>query len=131
MKLHFSWKDIEKLLEEINSAQTVKPLYGEATGKGFWLVGDQGVYLMANTSDGVHHGKLGANDKRPVAYAKECDPTRLEFDEWWENKRRSFGGDDGCEFISLADVMGLMVGTGKPKVLVIDITPNQFAMGVA
>jgi hypothetical protein len=45
---------------------------GEITGKGLWLVGDQGVYLMPNTD-----GKT-----RTIAYARECDPTKLEFDEW-------------------------------------------------
>lgn len=52
MQLNFPWTGIETLLEEIRSAKTVKPMYKRKTGKGFWLVGDQGVYLMANTSDG-------------------------------------------------------------------------------
>lgn len=46
MKLHFSWTQIEKALEEVRTASTARPLYEEETGKGLWLVGDEGVYLM-------------------------------------------------------------------------------------
>lgn len=54
-----------------------------------WLVGDQGVYLMSNA-------KFAEGQKRAIlAYAEECNPGKLEFDEWYENKRYLFGGDDG------------------------------------
>lgn len=131
MKLHFPLKDIDKLLEELNTAKTAQPLYGEETGKGFWLVGDQGVYLMANTSDGIHHLKLGKNERRPVVYARECNPDTMEFDDWWEAKRQSFGGDDGSEFIGLDEVLKLIHQTGEyAEALVVDITPNQYALSV-
>ena len=71
----------------------IRPLYGNATGPGFWIVGDQGVYLMHN---GKPHEGMGS---QPVVYALECDPHTLEFDEWWENKRATFGADDGADFI--------------------------------
>lgn len=133
MKLHFPWKQIEKALEEVRTASTARPLYGEETGKGLWLVGDEGVYLMPNTSDGLHHRDLKENDHRVVVYAQECDPTKLEFDEWWENKRASFGGDDGVEFFALAEIEQLVSSppTGKqPKYLVADISLKQIKLSV-
>lgn len=64
-------------------------------GPGLILVGDEGVYLMANVpietvvSAGVPH----------VAYAAEVNPRMLPFDTWWEAKRTSFGPDDGTIFL--------------------------------
>lgn len=133
MKLHFPWKHIEKALEEVRTASTARPLYGEETDKGLWLVGDEGVYLMPNTSDGLHHRDLKENDHRVVVYAQECDPTKLEFDEWWENKRASFGGDDGIEFFALAEIERLVSSppTGKqPQYLVADISPKQIKLSI-
>ena len=63
--------------------------------KGFWIVGDEGVYLMHNG-----RGAEGSEDtKAVVAYAAECNPKAMEFDDWWANKRATFGGDDGVDFI--------------------------------
>lgn len=75
------------------------PYFGEGQDErekpGFWLVGDQGVYVMSN-------GKL-AEGKRPlVIYACECDPKADP--DWWDYKRQHFGGDDGVEFID-ADLL--------------------------
>ena len=100
MKLHFPIPQIRNGLEELKTAKTVKPLYEQETGSGFWLVGDQGVYLMPNTTDGAHNAK---SEKPLVIYAKECDPNALPFDTWWDNKRASFGGDDGVDFIARAE----------------------------
>jgi hypothetical protein len=133
MKLHFSWTQIEKALEEVRTASTARPLYEEETGKGLWLVGDEGVYLMPNTSDGIHHRDLKENEHRLVVYAEECDPTKLDFDEWWTNKRASFGGDDGVEFFALAEIERLVSPPPKgkqPKYLVADISPNQISLSI-
>lgn len=123
MKLHFPWNGIEKILEEINTATTARTLYEEVTGKGFWLVGDHGVYLMANTTDGALN-KNRKDEKHFVVYADECNPDTLDFDTWWENKRRSFGGDDDCFFISSAEIEEMaamnMASEGKPSCLCID-----------
>ncbi len=62
MKLHFPWPAIEQALENLRTAGTVRTLYDQNTGKGFWLIGDQGVYLMPNTADA-----------HPVVYAREHD----------------------------------------------------------
>lgn len=134
MRLTFPWTGVEQIIEELRSAETVKTLYEQETGKGFWLVGDQGVYLIPNTTDGVHHKNRKKDDKLLVTYAEECDPEKLEFDEWWANKRASFGGDDGVEFIGLADIEKLAAKTpqkkARPYALLIDITPEQFGMDI-
>ncbi|WP_414462442.1 DUF3085 domain-containing protein [Hyphomicrobium sp. DY-1] len=126
MKLHFPWSDIEKLLTEVITATTARPLYGEKTGKGLWLVGDQGVYLMANTTDGEVNSKRREGDKHVVVYAAECDPTKLPFEEWWNNKRASFGGDDGVEFFPLADIVAYR--KNDPTHLVIEFQGNNIAI---
>lgn len=71
MKRTCSWVALQKAFEEIISAHTALELYGTATGKGLWLVGDDAVYPMPNTTDGVHH--KGAAP-RVVVYAEE---------NWW------------------------------------------------
>ncbi|MBY0561507.1 MAG: DUF3085 domain-containing protein [Hyphomicrobium sp.] len=69
---------------------------------GLWLVGDTGVYLMSNGDPMLPDPK---QPKRSlVAYAHECNPETMAFDDWWDAKRASFGGDDGVEFVPLASV---------------------------
>jgi hypothetical protein len=126
MKLHFPWNEIEKALHELRTATTVKPLYGDNTGKGLWLVGDEGVYFMPNTTDGIHHKTRTKGDKLLAVYARECDPTKLAFDTWWVNKRASFGGDDGVEFFRLADIE--QFAHAKPKCLIVEFTPTQIIL---
>lgn len=134
MELHFPWGEIQKLIEEIKTASIGQPLYGEETGKGFWLVGDHGVYLMTNTTDGIHHKNLGKNDKRLAVYARECNPDTMEFDDWWHVKRTTFGGDDGVEFLNVQEFLD-MAAQGKtegrtPDSVVIKFTPSQFSLSV-
>ncbi len=134
MKLHFPWNEIEKLIEEVDTATMARTLYDQETGKGLWLVGDHGVYLMPNTTNGKHHALLGKDDRRLVVYAKECNPDRMEFDDWWENKRSSFGGDDGVEFLNLQEIKDMAahgsVDGHTPDSLAIEFTPSQIAMSV-
>jgi hypothetical protein len=129
MKLHFPWNEIDKLLEEVRTATAARPLYGKDTGKGLWLVGDQGVYFMANTADGKLHKNLTKGARRPVVYARECDPATLPFEIWWANKQASFGGDDGVEFFSLAQIE--QFGANNPRYLVAEFTPNRIALTAA
>ncbi|NTF72743.1 DUF3085 domain-containing protein [Rhizobium rhizogenes] len=79
------------------------PCYGLRPGKdqqpGLWLVGDHGVYLMSN-------GKLPEGAKPLVIYAEECDP-RIH-DDWFEVKRRTFGGDDGVDFTDAEQLEAMM-----------------------
>jgi hypothetical protein len=108
MKLHFPWSEVEKAMAEARNATSIRTLYGQKTGPGLWLVGDHGVYLMPNTAD----------EQRTIAYARECDPARLDFDRWWAVKQASFGGDDSIEFIALiVDFIpgGLVVYAGSAE----------------
>lgn len=76
----------------------------EAAGGHFWpsadhidrsklgpklqLVGDHGVYLITNADLPGTPSERGT-----VVYAEKCDPSKD--DDWDDNKRRLFGGDDG------------------------------------
>ncbi len=119
MKLTFP---AEKLRELLAAAETrwplgLRPLWGAKNPAGFWLVGDQGVYLM-------HNGKA-TEDKQIVVYAEECNPDTMPFDDWWHAKRASFGGDDGCEFID-ANVVRDAVAANSP--LIFEFTETTMSL---
>jgi hypothetical protein len=123
--LHFPWPKLSAALDELRAASRVRQLYGRKTGKGLWLVGDQGVYLMPNTTV----------KKRTTVYARECDPTKLEFDAWWAAKRATFGGDDGIEFIPIEDIERLAPDSPKkpgivPQHLAIAMTPERLVLSL-
>jgi hypothetical protein len=130
--LHFSWVEVEKLLDEVRAAKTANTLYDKKTGKGLWLVGDHGVYLMANTKDGPLAKARKEGDKTFVVYANECNPDKG--DDWWDIKRASFGGDDGVEFLALAELEGLIPKlpqpNASPHALIIGFTPGKFSLGI-
>lgn len=129
MKLTFSWSALQKAFEEIDSARTPRPLYDTQTGKGLWLVGDDGVYLMPNTSDGIHHKD---NGPRVVVYANECNPKTMPFDAWWANKQTTFGGDDGVEFLDITKLRALAAKQPTPPdFLEIDFLGEQFAVSLS
>jgi hypothetical protein len=125
MKLHFPWAEVSKALDEVRTATAVQTLYGNDTGPGLWLVGDRGVYLMPNST-----GK-----EFTVVYARECDPTKLDFETWWANKGASFGGDDGVEFIDLKDIDRLVVpvrtAKKEPRYLRVEISPESFSLVIS
>ena len=105
--MHLTFKH-ERLAELWRAAKPqwekeVRPSYVQTLGEpdappavpaGFWLVGDEGVYLM-------HNGRAhDTGEKRqPVVYAEECNPETMLFDDWWEIKNTTFGEDDGVEDI--------------------------------
>jgi hypothetical protein len=133
--LHFPWSGIIELLYELRHGTTVKPLHATDTGKGLWLVGDQGVYLMANTSDGPRARTRPTDQPHFVVYARQCDPHKLPFDTWWSSKRMTFGGDDGVEFIPVAEIESLLgnppPGGRFPLWLTIKFAPQTFTVGLA
>jgi hypothetical protein len=122
--LHFPWARISAAFEDLRAATAVRPLYELKTGKGMWLVGDEGIYLMPNA--------IAKNCT--VVYARECDPTRLEFDSWWETKRATFGVDDGVEFIGIEEIERLAASAPrpsmKPRYLAIAMTPEQLSLSI-
>ena len=123
MKLHFNAKEVQKILDHAKNAPETATLYGEETGVGLWLVGDQGVYLMSNGKPHLPKDENNPDRSSFVAYAKECNPEG-DFDEWYENKRLSFGADDGCEFIS-ADVMESAIKNSPKKgKVILNVTPK-------
>jgi hypothetical protein len=78
------------------------PYYGTRPGEGekpgLWLVGDEGVYLLSN-------GKLAEGARPLVLYSEECHP-KGDID-WWDYKRRWFGGDDGIEYFAADQLIPL------------------------
>lgn len=132
MKLNFLWTGVETLLEEVRNAKIVNKLYEEETGKGLWLVGDQGVYLMANTKDGPLYKNCKKDESLFVVYAEECNPNKVK--NWWGIKRASFGGDDGAAFISIEDIEKLKSDppqeNAKPYSLLMNLTPKSISMGI-
>lgn len=93
--LTFRYAELKSLLAYAKQQwpKEIRTGMGQPSKRGFWLVGDEGVYLMHN---GQRDAKL---DQQPLVYATECNPVTMPFDDWWEAKRRTFGGDDGVEFI--------------------------------
>jgi hypothetical protein len=69
---------------------------------GLWLVGDHGVYLCSN-------GKMPEGVRPLVAYAEECDPATCA--DWFDVKRRTFGGDDGVEFLDAVRLEAMMAAS--------------------
>jgi len=120
MKLHFPWPEVAKALSEVREATLVRSLYGKVTGKGLWLVGDEGVYLMPNTEA----------QTRTIVYANECNPAKS--DEWWHVKRATFGGDDGVEFISIEEIERISAGRpgAQPESLCITFTPKRMTISM-
>lgn len=72
---------------------------GEGEAPGLWLVGDNGVYIISN-------GKLADGARPLVVYSEECHPVGNP--DWFDYKRRHFGGDDGIEFIEAGQVLPLI-----------------------
>ncbi|MFC0808972.1 DUF3085 domain-containing protein [Ensifer sp. P24N7] len=93
MRLTFPYHPLRELLIEAEARwrQGLRLRWGIKDPAGFWLIGDQGVYLM-------HNGLFVEGEQR-VVYALECDPTTMPFEQWSSAKRTSFGCFSGCEFI--------------------------------
>lgn len=79
------------------------PFYGLKPGEGekpgLWLLGDNGVYIMSN-------GGLAESARPLVVYSEECHPVGNP--DWFDYKRRWFGGDDGIEFIDADQLLPLI-----------------------
>jgi hypothetical protein len=93
------------------------------------LVHDQGVYLMSN---GVPRDMLDAQNDEVgkgsfCAYARGCDPTKQEFDDWWERSRELVGGDDFAETLEWAARLKQMLDAGA-KQITINVTANNLEL---
>ena len=98
------------------------PHYGLHPGRdeqpGVCLVGDHGVYLFSD-------GKLPDGEKPFVAYALECDRTN---DDWFEVKRKTFGGDEGVEFIDAEQLEAMIAATPNARHLGINFQPDSMEL---
>lgn len=147
MKLHFNRLGVEHLLAHAEKAEPAKRrrAFGQrgVPAAALWLAGDDGVYLMSNgtppllaTDVPPLPGQLPrlaetVTEKRDalyVVYAKECDPTRMSFESWWDAKQQSFGGDDGVEQFKVSDIRGALATYRPTEDLILDVTPAQ--MGI-
>lgn len=147
MILHFERQHLQRLVDATKAAKEIRPTYAQAfdpklrkDGRepsldddvslddidpaklkpGLLLVGDQGVYFMSNAKLDLPKGQ-----RHDVAYAVEANPNEVPFDDWWDAKNRSFGGDDGVEVIELETIeQWLARGTGEYVQL--DLEPDRF-----
>ena len=123
MNLTFPKARVRELLEHSKAAATRRPSYSQTADPtkipaGLWLVGDQGVYLMSNAT--MSEGQKRAE----LVYAAEVDPDKLDFDTWWANKRASFGGEDGVEFLE-ADLIESWLESTQGTTVQIRMTPES------
>ncbi|MBZ9772331.1 DUF3085 domain-containing protein [Mesorhizobium sp. CO1-1-8] len=101
------------------------PYYGARPGKGekpgLWLVGDEGIYIMSN-------GKLAEGARALIAYAEQCHPVGNP--DWWDYKRRHFGGDDGIEFIEAERLLPLFDRHMRATHLNIELTETEIGLSL-
>jgi hypothetical protein len=101
------------------------PYYGLRPGEseipGLWLVGGQGVYVMCN-------GKLADGDRPLVLYSNECHPVGNS--DWYDYKRRHFGGDDGVEFIDAEQLILLFDRNFSCTHLHVQLTEHQVSLSL-
>ena len=99
------------------------PYYGVRPGErqrpGLWLGGDHGVYLCSN-------GNIAAGDRPLVAYAEECNPDTNE--DWFDIKRRTFGGDDGVDFLDAGQLEVMMAANPEATHLCIAFTGDSMQL---
>lgn len=76
---------VREFVDGLNSNRVFmgEPYETEGNEPMFWLVKDQGIYLMTNLS-------LNEGEKRSISYAIGCDPS---CDDWYDNAR-AFSADD-------------------------------------
>ena len=101
------------------------PHYGLYPGRdekpGVWLVGDEGVYILSN-------GKLAEGQQALVVYSEECHP-KGDID-WWDYKRRWFGGDDGIEFFDADQLIPLFDRNMRATHLQMQFTDDSISLSL-
>jgi hypothetical protein len=96
---------------------SVRPVNGHSS-PGFWLVGDEGIYL-------THNGAKPSSGRPTVAYANECDPLKTPFQNWLALKRAIFDGAGGMEFVEL-----VVIGTAVDARCDVEMTLDPNVMTV-
>lgn len=69
-------------------------------GLAVLLVKDEGLYLMVETL------RIADGSRALCAYAEGCDPEAD--DDWYDNARDAFGGDDGVEQFPPQEIAALI-----------------------
>jgi len=84
---------------------------GPANEPGFWLVKDDGIYIMpAGWDESV--GEKAANSQHKIVFATGYNPKTDE--DVWEKSRAAAGGDDFAEFVGLtSDIVERVKATGR------------------
>ena len=119
-------KVIERgMADAANNGGFRNPYYGtrpdEGEAPGLWVVGDHGVYAMSN-------GKLAAGDRPLVLYSEQCHP--IGNPDWYDYKRRHFGGDDGIEFIDAELLVPLFDRNFRCTHLHVQLTGRQVSLSL-
>lgn len=128
MILTFDRKTVEELLQHSANSAAWRPTFEGAKSQkpGLWLVGDRGVYLMSNGDPGKLLEKTGnggpGKETHHVCYADQVDPGKLPADEWLANKRASFGGDDGCDFLAADKIKTALKNAGSSDKIALRVT---------
>lgn len=126
--LIFDAQEVLRCAEHALAAPTHRAMWGEKDANAaLWLVGDQGVYLMSNGSPIDNVAKDGKPVTSFVAYAEGCNPNADDFDEWYDNKRSIFGGDDGADALPWCDTVVRKVKAGAKKVIIL-LTESEIKM---
>lgn len=89
--------------------------------RGFWLVKDNGVYVMSN---GFPLDKKSDGEDMNICFAKGCNPS--VDGNWYDTARSKLGGDDGVFFLPL-DFYDISVERGK-RTLSINVTASAFKL---
>ena len=84
------------------------------------LVHDRGVYIMSN---GIPRDMVDSSGSY-VVYAEGCDPSKAEFDDWYEKSRDLVGGDDFVEVIKIT--LSMVARCDQFQHLEIHLTDSQF-----
>jgi hypothetical protein len=100
---------------------------------GVVLVGDHGVYIMPHGADPKTNtaadgfGWEEYNENR-ISYALECDPrSKMSIETVYENKRRSFGPDDGVIFLPIGKIQSWIDGS-PGKLIKCNLWPDSIKL---
>jgi hypothetical protein len=97
--------------------------WGDKHGPSLMLVGDQGVYLMGSQPrPPLEPGVKGYQ----VVYAEGCDPRTDE--DFYQNKRDLFGGDDGAEYLTLKSIQAWLSINPKADRIAIRISETELVL---
>ena len=112
-------------IDAANNGGFRNPHYGLRPGEGevpgVWLVGDHGVYLMSN-------GKLADGERSLVLYSEQCHPNGNP--DWYDYKRRHFGGDDGIEFIDAEQLIPMFDRNFRCTHLNVQLSERQVSLSL-